>query len=44
MTIAALITELISIITDAAVFPFLGFAIVVGAAGQLWRRVARSAR
>ena len=43
-TIADLIVELISVITNASVFPFLGFAIVVGAAGQLWQRVARSAK
>jgi hypothetical protein len=44
MTIAALITEVVSIITDPAIAPFFGFAIVVGAAGSLFRRLAKSTK
>lgn len=44
MTIAALITEMVSILTEPTIAPLLGFVLVVGAAGQIWRRVARSAK
>jgi hypothetical protein len=44
MTIADMIAAMVDIISDPTIAPFLGFVIAVGAAGQIWRRVARSAR
>lgn len=44
MDIADLIVELVSVVTNAAVLPFLGFSVVVGASAYIFRKIAASAK